>query len=317
MLSTAMEAPLSVVTGAFSYTGRFIARRLLEAGERVRTLTNHPERDPFGGRVSVAPLAWHDLRALAASLEGAHTLYNTYWIRFPWGEATFERAVVQTRILLRAAEDAGVERLVHISIAHASPESPLPYFRAKGLVEEAIRGSRLSAAILRPTLIFGPGDVLINNIAWLLRRFPVFALPGRGRYGVQPVYVDDVAALAVAAARRRGAECFDAVGPEIYPFRTLVRLVARAVGSRAVILPVPPRVALVLAAAVGRLVDDVVLTQDELRGLMSELLVAGGPATAPTSFRDWLEHHAAELGGRWASELDRHYRARAGGTREA
>jgi NADH dehydrogenase len=309
-----MDAPLSVVTGGFSYTGRFIARRLLEAGERVRTLTAHPERDPFGGRVSVAPLAWHDPRALAASLQGARTLYNTYWIRFPWGGVTFEHAVARTRLLLRAAEEAGVERLVHISITHASPASPLPYFRAKGLVEEAIRGSRLSAAILRPTLIFGPGDVLINNIAWLLRRVPVFALPGRGRYRVQPVFVDDVARLAVEAARRRGTECFDAVGPETYPFRTLVRLVARAVGSRALILPVPAPAALALAAVVGRLVDDVVLTRDELRGLRAELLVSGGPVTAPTSFRDWLERDAAGLGLWWASELDRHFRAQPGAT---
>src|SRR5665647_2541917 len=100
---------LHVVTGAFGYTGMYIAHRLLAKGHAVRTLTGHPKRpDPFGGRVGISPLAFDKPRELVESLQGASVLYNTYWIRFARGEVTFETAIGNTRILLRACEKAGV-----------------------------------------------------------------------------------------------------------------------------------------------------------------------------------------------------------------
>jgi NADH dehydrogenase len=212
-------AELNVVTGAFGYTGGYITRRLLSMGKRVRTLTGHPDRhNPFGEQVSVAPFDFENPAALIESLRGATTLYNTYWVRFSHGQATFDRAVENTKTLIRAAEEAGVRRLVHISVTNASEESPLPYFRGKGLVEKAFIDSGSSYAIIRPTLVFGAEDILINNIAWLLRRFPVFAVPGSGDYRVQPVSAEDVAEIAVSAAHHDENTVVDAVGPDTYTF---------------------------------------------------------------------------------------------------
>ncbi|MBI3945494.1 MAG: NAD(P)H-binding protein [Armatimonadetes bacterium] len=301
---------LHVVTGAFGYTGKHIARRLLAAGKRVVTLTGHPDRpNPFGEQVRALPFHFDRPDELARSLQGARALYNTYWIRFPHCGTTYEKAVENTKVLIGAARQAGVGRLVHVSITRASEESPLPYFRGKGILEKEIAASGLSYAILRPTVIFGPEDILINNIAWLLRRFPLFAVPGSGEYRLQPVFVEDMAALAVAAAGSEQNVVMDAVGPETFTFDGLVRLIAGVVGSRARILHAPPGLVLFSAAVIGRLVGDVLLTRDEVEGLMAGLLVSDRPPTAQTRLSEWLRENADRVGARYASELRRHYRS--------
>jgi len=303
------EPELDVVTGAFGYTGKYITQRLLAMGRRVRTLTGHPDRpNPFGERVSVAPFNFDNPQELVKSLQGATTLYNTYWVRFPRGQVTFERAIENTKALIRAAGEAGIRRIVHISITNASESSPFPYFRGKGILERAIIHSGLSYAIIRPTVIFGPEDILINNIAWLLRRFPLFAIPGAGDYRLQPVFVEDVAEIAVDAAHRQENVIIDAVGPEIYTFEELVRLIAARVSSRARIVHLRRGLALFLSRLVGYMVGDVVLTRDEVAGLMANLLVSQGPPTGRTRLSDWLSQHADRLGREYASELARHYR---------
>ena len=300
---------MSVVTGAFGYTGRYIAARLLSAGKPVKTLTGHPDRAATLPRaIEVAPLDFGDPDGLARSLEGADVLYNTYWIRFPRGRTSFDSAVGNTRVLIKAAERAGVRRLVHVSITNASPDSPLPYFRGKGLVEEAIETSDLSYAILRPTVIFGPEDILINNIAWFLRRSPVFAIFGTGDYRVQPIFVEDVAKIAFTAALHEATEVIDAVGSETFSYEQMVRLVADAVKSRSRIAHVSPALGMWMSRAAGYLVRDVVVTRDEIDGLMAGLLVSDGPATGATRFSEWLEKNAESIGVRYTSELSRHYR---------
>ncbi len=300
---------LNVITGAFGYTGRYIAGRLLATGKEVRTLTAHPRRHhPFADAVSVFPLTFDDRAALARSLRGAITLYNTYWIRFPYRGVTFDTAVENTRVLIAAAREAGVSRIVHVSITHADAGSRLPYFRGKGLVEEAIIRSGLSYAILRPTVIFGLEDILLNNLAWLLRRFPLFALPGSGEYRLQPVFVEDVAEIAVGAAGHRDNVILDVVGPETYTFRDLVLLLRDTVGSRARIVAMRPGLALFLSKLAGSLVRDVILTRDELEGLMASLLVSDLPPLGQTSLRQWLAENADRVGACYASELNRHYR---------
>lgn len=305
-----MEAPeLNVVTGAFGYTGKYITWRLLSVGKGVRTLTGHPNREnPFGEQVSVSPFSFDNPSELVKALQGATTLYNTYWVRFSHGQVTFDKAVENTKTLIKAAEEAGVQRIVHVSVTNASEESPLPYFRGKGLLEKAIMHSRLSYAIIRPTLIFGPEDILINNIAWLLRRFPVFAVPGSGDYRVQPVFVEDVAETAVNAAHHGENIIVDAVGPEVYTFDELVRLIADKIRSGAKIIHLSRGLALFLSRMIGHLVRDVVLTRDEVDGLMSNLLVSESPPTGQTRLSDWLGQNADSVGARYASELNRHYR---------
>jgi NADH dehydrogenase len=303
------ERECHAVTGAFSFTGRYIARRLLKNGHEVVTLTGHPDRDPpFAAAVRAFPFRFDEPEAMAESLAGASVLYNTYWIRFERGATTFDRAVANTAALLQAARRAGVRRVVHISIVHADEASPYPYFRAKGAAERLVRESGLACAILRPTVLFGAEGILFNNIAWMLRRFPVFAVPGRGDYRLQPLFVDDLAALAVAAGARMQTETLEAAGPEVFTFDELVRLIAAAVGSRARLLHVSPERALQLTRMIGGAVGDVVLTGDEIAGLTRNLLVAAGPPAGRTRFSQWLKRHAASLGTAYLSEIERHFR---------
>ncbi|RME88941.1 MAG: NAD-dependent epimerase/dehydratase family protein [Anaerolineae bacterium] len=297
------------VTGAFGYTGKYITRRLLEQGYEVITLTGHPNRpDPFDGRVRAFPFHFDDEDALTDTLRGVTALYNTYWVRFNYGTTTFERAVRNTKTLLRAAETAGVRRIVHTSITNPSLDSPLPYFRGKAELEESIRASRLSYAILRPTVLFGAEDILINNIAFLLRRAPFFVIPGKGDYRLQPIFVDDFAALAVEAGAQSENITADAVGPETFTFEGLVRLIAEKIGRPARLVHLPPRLTLWTARLLSALVGDVLLTREELDGLMSNLLVSSEPPRGKTRLSDWLEANREKVGVRYASELARHYR---------
>ena len=298
---------LHAVTGAFGFTGRYIAQRLINAGKRVRALIGRNRPNPFGDRIEVARLQFDDFQALVDSLKGVDVLYNTYWVRFNYGETTFERAVQNSQMLIRAAEEAGVRRLVHISITNPSEDSPLPYFRSKALVERAIRNSSLSYGIIRPTVLFGEGDILLNNIAYFLRRFPIFIVPGKGDYRLQPVYVDDVAALAVEAGERMDNFALDAVGPEVFTFAELVRLIRDAVGSKAKIVHAPPSLTMLCIGVLNYFVNDIVLTREELEGLMANLLVSDQPPTCPTRFSEWLRENAEQMGLHYASELKRHF----------
>jgi uncharacterized protein YbjT (DUF2867 family) len=298
---------LNVVTGAFSHSGKYITKRLLSMGEKVKTLTGHPDREnPFGGRVSARPFNFDNPGRLAKSLQGATTLYNTYWIRFPHRWGTFDEAVENSRTLIKAAEEAGIRRIVHISITSPSQESPFPYFRGKALVEKAITDSKLSYAIVRPALIFGMEGTLINNIAWMLRRFPLFAVAGSGDYRVQPIFVEDLAEIAVSAGHKDDNIVIDAVGPETFTFEELVRLIADRVHSRARIIHIRPGLLLCLARLIGLVVRDVVLTRDEIGGLMSNLLVSHNPANGQTYLSQWLTENANALGTSYVSELKRH-----------
>jgi len=303
------KTELNIITGAFGFTGRYITRRLLTMGKEVRTITGHPGVvNIFGDRVGVFPFNFDNPGQLANSLQGADTLYNTYWIRFPHGNLNYDVAVENTRTMIRAAASAGVRRMVHISIANASGESPFPYFRGKGIIEKEIIDSGLSYAIIRPTVIFGAGDILINNIAWLLRRFPVFAIPGSGDYRLQPVFVEDLAEMAVDLARSDENVIIDAVGPEIFTFKELGRLIAEKVHSRALLIHLNPGLTYFLSRIIGLAVKDVVLTEAEVSGLMENLLISADPPTGKRRLSDWLSENASLVGTQYASELNRHYR---------
>jgi nucleoside-diphosphate-sugar epimerase len=295
------------VTGAFSYSGKYITRRLLERGEEVITLTGHPNRpDPFGGRVKAYPLDF-DEASMACSLQGVDVLVNTYWVRFDKDQNTQPRAVENTRKLVNAAKAAGVRRIVHISITNPSAESHLPYFWGKAANEKAVIDSGLSYAILRPTVLVGDEDILINNIAYLLRRFPFFLLPGNGSYKLQPVHVDDVATLVVEAVYRQDDYIIDAVGPDIFTFKEMVQLIGEKIGASRPLFSFPPRLALLAAQFVSLLVKDTVLTPEEVDGLMAGLLVSGDPPLGRIHLADWLAANRDRIGAKYASEIRRHY----------
>jgi uncharacterized protein YbjT (DUF2867 family) len=295
---------LNIVTGAFGFTGKHVARRLLASGERVRTLTNHAVTSP---PIEVAPLDFRSPQQLVDSMAGARVLYNTYWVRFARGQVNHERAVENMAVLIRAAQQAGIRRIVHVSITNPSSDSPSPYFKGKAHVEEMIRSSSLSYAILRPALVFGKEGILINNIAWLLRRFPLFMVPGSGQYGLQPIFVEDLADLAVENGHGDENRILDAVGPETYAYKELVQLIRSEVNSRSRIVCAPALLVRWAAWIVGHLVKDVLLTKDEVSELMSGLLVSRQPPTGRTSLREWLRENGQEVGMKYASEVERHY----------
>jgi uncharacterized protein YbjT (DUF2867 family) len=304
-----MEPGFDVVTGAFSYTGGFIARKLLDGGRRVRTLTNHPQRPGAQElEVDVAPLNFTDRAALVDSLRGADTFYNTYWVRFRHGNIGFGDAVANTRILMSAASEAGVRKVVHISVSNPSLDSHLDYYAGKARTEELVRESGLPWAIVRPTLIFGPGDILINNIAWLLRNMPIFVIPENGRYRVQPVAGEDVADIAIWAAAQPENVVVDAAGPEVMTYAEMVDSVAITVHRRPRIVHLSSRLTLAAGDVVGLFVRDVVLTRQELEGLIEELLVSKAEPRGTRRLDDWLLRSTDSLGRSYASELSRHFR---------
>jgi len=301
-----MSEATHAVTGAFGYTGKYIARRLLEAGESVVTLTNSAARsDPFSGRVRPYPLCFDRPNELTRSLRGVRVLYNTYWVRFNHRTFSHAGAVENTKTLFRCARAAGVERVVHVSITNPTLDSPLEYFRGKAELERDLHQSGLSHAILRPAVLFGRGDILINNIAWFLRHLPMFGVPGDGSYRLQPIHVDDLVELAVDEGRNRDNRIVQATGPETFTFRDLVEELRQIVGVRCAIVSLPPKLVLWATRVVGALFGDVVLTAAEIDGLMADLLAVDQPAAGTTRLSEWAHEHRAELGTTYASELGR------------
>jgi NADH dehydrogenase len=301
-------SPRDAVTGAFGYSGRAITTRLLQQGRPVVTLTGHPQRpNPFETEIERLPFNFDDPDALRRSLVGVDTLYNTYWIRFDRDRSTHDLAVRNGQTLIGAAAEAGVRRIVHVSITNPDATSSLPYFAGKARLENAVHASGMSYAILRPAVFFGRGDVLINNIAWFLRHLPVFVIPGDGRYRLQPTFIDDFADLAVKLGSQTRNTVVDAVGPEVFTFEDLVWLIREAVGSHAAIAHVSPRVAQSATAVLGRVLGDIILTPDEVKGLMDNLLVSDQRPRCRTELSEWLQDEKHNLGRGYASEVGRHY----------
>jgi NADH dehydrogenase len=300
------EPELHVVTGAFGYSGRYITERLLRAGRHVRTLTHSPDRaHPFGDRVEIRPFHFQDPDRLAASVAGARVLYNTYWVRFNHRDFRYAQAVENTRTLFAAARRAGVARVVHVSITNPSEDSPLEYFRGKATLERALRESGLSHAILRPAVLFGGEDILINNMAWSLRHLPAFGVFGDGQYRMQPIHVHHFADLAVAQGLEGENRTIDAIGPETYRYGDLVRELARILGLRRPVVSVPPRLGYAAGWLLGQVLGDVLITWDEVQGLMADLLVTDSKPTGAARLSAWAREHAATLGLRYATELGR------------
>jgi NADH dehydrogenase len=305
---------VDLVTGAFGYTGSRVAQRVLAQGHEVVTLTRRaPGPHPLEGRIKRLPYVF-DTDVLRASLSGIDTAYVTYWMRFPRGGATWDEMVGNVTALTKAAASAGVRRLVYVSVSNARHDSSTAYFRAKAAAEDAVRAAAqsgaMTTAIVRPTLLYGPNDILINNMAWTLRRLPIFGVPGNGEYRAQPVHVDDVADLCLTLGAGDEIVETDAAGPELLTFNEIVATVRRAVGSRALRIHLPVPIVLATTGVIGRAVNDVVLTRDEIRELMESLLVAApGTATCPTRFSDWIAEHGDEIGRRYSSELERNFRS--------
>lgn len=300
---------IHVVTGAFGFSGQYIAKRLLEAGYEVRTLTNSFNRkNPFEGKVKAYPFNFDNPEKLVESLKGVSVLYNNYWVRFNYRNDTtftYSNAVDDSLKLFDAAKKAGVKRIIHISITNPSEYSPFEYFSGKAKLEKALIDSGISYAILRPAVLFGKEDILINNIAWFLRKFPVFGVFGDGNYRLQPIYVDDLAKLAVEQGQKKENVIIDAIGPETFTYRELVSEIGKAIGKKRPILSIPPSIGYLMGLLVGKILKDVTITHDEIEGLMSDLLYTSSPPAGQTRLTDWIKKHSLTVGMHYSSELAR------------
>lgn len=294
------------ITGAFGYSGRYIARALLARGEEVVTLTNSAARvGELQGRIPAYPLCFDAIDQLAKSLQGVDVLYNTYWVRFNDRHFTHAEAVRNTRALFEAARRAGVRRIVHVSITNPSRHCGLEYFEGKAELEESLANTGIGHTILRPTVLFGREDILINNIAWTLRRFPFFPVFGGGNYRIQPIHVEDLARLAIEGGSATGNHIVNAIGPETFTYRGLAEAIGSALGLRVRVIPINPRIGYACGKLIGFCMHDRFITWEEVLGLSRELLYVDTAPSGTTRLTDWMVKNAAILGRRYASELRR------------
>jgi|TARA_B100001996_G_scaffold380051_1_gene366820 NADH dehydrogenase len=302
-----MAEPIHVVTGAFGYSGRWIARELLSRGKRVRTLTNAVGRDdPFHGKVEVMPIDFSNHDSLVASLIGVEVLYNTYWVRYKNRKDGYAHdiAVENIKKLLKAAEEAGVNRVVHFSVAHPQKAPDWSYFRGKAEVEKILTESNLSYAILRPTVFFGgKRDILINNMAWLIRKFPVFGIFGMGNYPIQPIHIEDVARVAVNQGESSENIVIDVAGPETFTYKEYVRLIANSLEVKRLILPMPPIIGWSVGKIVGVLLQDRVITRAEIKGLMRGLMATEAIPLGKIKFSEWISTNGQTLGLNYHNDI--------------
>jgi NADH dehydrogenase len=297
---------IHTVTGAFGYSGKYIASQLLDRRHKVRTLTNPIHRDnPFGDKIEIHPFNFDNPEKLTESLKGVSVLYNTYWVRFNYKAFTFASAVTNSITLFNCARQAGVKKIVHLSVTNPSEESGLEYFRGKAAVEKALQETGISYSILRPAIFFGEGDILINNIAWILRKFPVFGVFGDGSYRLAPIYIDDLAKLAVEQGQSRENTIIDAIGPETFTYKGLVQEISKAIGKKRLIISIRPAIGCIVGSIMGKIVGDVLITREEIEGLMADLLYVNAPPTGETRFTHWIRENAGSLGNHYASELTR------------
>jgi uncharacterized protein YbjT (DUF2867 family) len=296
------------VTGAFNFTGRYIAKELLLRGEKVQTLTNHPERDPFGGSIPSFPLDFSKPEKLIQTLQGSKILFNTYWVRYQHGGISHQLAVENIKKLVNCAIRAGVKRLVHISVTNPSLDTYLPYFKGKAEAEELIKQSGISYVIIRPSLIFGMEDVLINNITWLIRPFPLFPVFNKGEALIQPIFAEDNAKIAVEAGFQIENLTWDSVGPERFPFAEIVRMLAKALSRNIWIPKVPNNLTLLLSQMIGFFQKDQLLTREEMIGLLEDRLISNDPPRGTTSFARWIQDNSISLGTKYLNDFNRYYR---------
>jgi NADH dehydrogenase len=227
-------------------------------------------------------------------------------VRFNHRNFKHSIAVENTLKLFAAAKKAGVKRIVHTSITNPALVSPLEYFSGKAVLEQALIHSGIAYTILRPTVLFGKEDILINNIAWMLRRMPVFGVPGDGQYKLQPIFVDDFAAIAVFKGNDCKNEIINAIGPETFTYRELVETMAGIIlDKKKKIISVSDWFGLLSARVIGLFVGDVVITKEEMVGLKSNLLFVDAPPAGRMRLTDWLQEHKDSVGVRYASELSR------------
>lgn len=297
---------IHMVTGAYGFSGNYITESLLKAGVSVSTITNSPNRkNKFRNKIRVYKFNFENHDELVKTLHNVSILYNTYWVRFNYKNFSHQIAVKNTLKLFNAAQEAGVSRIVHTSITNPSLDSDLEYFKGKAILEKALVDSGMSYSILRPAVIFGDEDILINNIAWLLRKLPIFPIFGYGSYRIQPIFVKDFAKLAIKEGKNTENVIVNAVGPETYSYRQMVEKIGDLIGVSKPIVSVTPNFGYIVGSIIGKIVKDVIVTKEEIKGLMADLLCVETAPTGSTKFSEWVLKHKKTIGQYYSSELAR------------
>ncbi len=297
-----MYRNIHTVTGAFGYTGSYVTRKLIERGEVVETLTNSPHKQKQSSVAvqKIHPLDFNNEAALIETLKNTKVLYNTYWVRFSHSEAAGN-----TFKLFDAAKKAGVEKIVHVSITNADVNSKLDYFRGKGEIEEYLKRLGVGYSIVRPAVLFGGEDILLNNIAWSLRKLPVMGIPGRGRYKLQPIHVDDFAEILVKAGTLAEDNITVALGEERYSYIDLLKLIKTKLKLKTPLLPLPNAIAWLGAKIIGICLNDILLTWAEIKGLQQENLWENKAPLGKRKLSEWVEENKESLGVKYHNELNR------------
>ena len=297
-----------VITGATGYTGRCITKKLLNSKSNITTLVSNISRsNPFGNKIHIELFDFEHPNKLAQKFKGVDIFFNTYYVRFNYKKISFDKAVKNTRLLINAAKKAGVKKVVHISVVNPSKNSKFSYFRGKALIEDIIKKSGICYTILRPALLFGEGDILINNIAWMLRHYNVFFIPGNGNYKIQPIFVEDLADMAIKESKSKCNKVIDAIGPETFTYKQMVMMISKEIHSNSKIFNINSYMALLASNMVGHLVNDIILTKSELWAMKANLLFVNNKPTAKTKFSQWLKKNANKLGINYNSELKRNF----------
>ena len=307
-----MSGPVTVFGGS-GFLGRRIVECLAATGCDVRVAVRHPERASFreagigrdgggrrsgrdrrdgrdghedgsghgagSGRIEVVRADVWDEPTVARAVEGAASVINTVGHYVEKRGATFDAIHGRGALhVARQAKEAGAARLVHISGLGADPGSDSPYVRARGIGENLVREAYDGVTVLRPSVIFGPGDAFVNKLAAMGRQAPILPIFGAGGTRLQPVFVGDVAeacARALADPATQG-RVYELGGPRVYPYRELVRLVLDEAGARTALVPVPFLAWDVLACGLA-LLPNPPITRDQVK-LMKRDNVVGREA---------------------------------------
>jgi NADH dehydrogenase len=286
-----MTTSLVTIFGGSGFLGRHAVRALAKAGYRIRVAVRHPASAyfliPMGtvGQIQLVKCNVCDADQVAAALTGADAAINLTGILYPHGGQGFEEIHADAAAnIAGAARDAGVKSLVHVSAIGADPDSSSRYASSKGEGEARLREAFPDAAVLRPSLLFGPEDGFFNKFAWLARMVPALPLVGGGHTRFQPLFVGDAAAAIVKCVSdpaTRG-KTYELGGPTVYSFKALMQIVLHETGRRRLLVPVPFFAASIKAfflqasAFVG---IEPLLTMDQVKLLKTDNVVHDGTLT--------------------------------------